>query len=54
MKDEEPAELIAKGMKLMKRWFPSEEGVDRILDKIAVDQFVNGLPQELRIFMVSS
>ena len=54
MKDEEPAELIAKGMKLMKRWFPSEEGVDKILDKIAVDQFVNGLPQELRIFMVSS
>ena len=34
---------------MMKRWLLPEEGVDQMLDKIVVEQFINGLPQELKI-----
>ena len=54
MKDQEPVEWIAKRMKLLKRWLPSEEGVDKVLSKIVMKQFLNGLPQELRIWLASN
>ncbi len=52
-KDQEPTEWISKGMKLAKRWFLPEGGADQMLDKIAVEQFINGFPQELRLWVAS-
>ena len=52
-KDQEPAEWITNGMKLLNRWLLPDEGVDKVVDKIAVEQFINGLPQELRIWVAS-
>ena len=47
-KDQEPAEWITNGMKLLNtfRWFLPDEGVDKVVDKIAMEQFINGLPQD--------
>ena len=52
-KDQEPAEWITNGLKLLNRWLLPNEGVDKVVDKIAVEQFINGLPQELRIWVAS-
>ena len=30
-----------------------EEGVDQVVNKVAVEQFLNGLPQEIRIWVAS-
>ena len=34
-------------MKLMKRWLIQEQGADQVVEKIAVEQFLNVLPQEI-------
>jgi hypothetical protein len=52
-RDKEPAEWIAKGMKLLKRWLRPEDGADQMMEKIAVEQFLNGLPQGIRIWVAS-
>ena len=52
-KDQDPTEWISKGMKLMKRWLTPEQGADQMVEKIAVEQFLNGLPQEMRIWVTS-
>ena len=52
-KDQEPAEWVAKGMKLAWRWLLPEEGVDKLVNRVAVEQFLNGLPQEMRIWVTS-
>ena len=52
-REQEPAEWVAKVMKLMKRWLLPDIGVNQIMDKIAVEQLINGLPQELRIWVAS-
>ena len=52
-KDTEPNEWTAKGMKLMKRWLLPEEGIEQMMDKIAVEQFLHALPQELRKWVAS-
>ena len=52
-KDQEPTEWITKGIKLAKRWLLPEEGVDQVVNKVAVEQFLNGLPQEMRIWVAS-
>ena len=49
----EPNAWIAKGKKLMNRWLLPEGGMEQVLDKIAVEQFINALPQELRIWVAS-
>ena len=46
-KDAEPNEWTAKGMKLMKRWLLPEEVIGQMMEKIAVEQFLDALPQEL-------
>ena len=51
--DQEPTEWITKGIKLAKRWLLPEEGVDQVVNKVAVEQFLNGLPQEMRIWVAS-
>ena len=53
MKDQDPTEWISKGMKLMKKWLTPEQGADQMVEKIAVEQFLNGLPQEMRIWVTS-
>ena len=40
-------------MKLLNSWVKPDEGVDQVMNKIAVEQFVNGLPQELRVWVAS-
>ena len=52
-KDQEPTVWITNGIKLLNRWLKPDEGVDQVMDKIAVEQFVNGLPQELRVWVAS-
>ena len=52
-RDAEPNAWIAQGKKLMNRWLLPEQGMDQVLDKIAVEQFINALPQELRIWVAS-
>ena len=52
-RDAEPNAWIARGRKLMNRWLLPEEGMEQVLDKIAVEQFVTALPQELRIWVAS-
>ena len=52
-KDQEPTEWISKGMKLVKRWLTPDQGVEQIIEKVAVEQFLNGLPQEMRIWVTS-
>ena len=52
-KDQEPTVWITNGMKLLNRWLKLDEGVDQVMNKIAVEQFVNGLPQELRVWVAS-
>ena len=37
----------------MKRWLLPEEGTDQMMDKIAVEQLLNALPQELQIWVPS-
>ena len=49
----EPNAWIAKGKKLMNRWLFPEAAMEQVLDKIAVEQFINALPQELRIWVAS-
>ena len=50
----EPNEWVARGVKLMKRWLRPDEGVDKMIEKIAVEQFIDSLPQELRIWVASN
>ena len=52
-REAEPNAWIAKGRKLMNRWLLPEEGLEQVLDKIAVEQFINALPQDLRIWVAS-
>ena len=52
-RDAEPNAWIAKGKKLMNRWLRPEDGMEQVLNKIAVEQFINALPQELRIWVAS-
>lgn len=52
-KDQEPTGWITKGMKLVKRWLRPEEGEKQMINKVAVEQFLNGLPQEMRIWVMS-
>ena len=52
-RDAEPNEWIAKGMKLMKRWLLPEEGIEQMMDKLAVEHFLNALLQELRTWVAS-
>ena len=52
-RDAEPNAWIAKGKKLMHRRLRPEEGMEQVLNKIAVEQFINALPQELRIWVAS-
>ena len=52
-RDAEPNAWVAKGKKLMNRWLLPEDGMEQVLDKIAVEQFINALPQELRIWVAS-
>ena len=52
-RDAEPNEWVARGLKLMRRWLHPDEGLDQVLEKIAVEQFLNALPQELRIWVAS-
>ena len=49
-RDAEPNEWVARGLKLM---LHPDEGLDQVLEKIAVEQFLNALPQELRIWVAS-
>ena len=37
----------------MRKWLKPDEGLDQVLEKIAVEEFLNALPQELRIWVVS-
>ena len=50
--DQEPVEWITNGMKLLNRWL-LPDGVDKIVDKMAVEQYIKGIPQELRIWVAS-
>ena len=52
-KDQEPLRWVTRGMKLAKRWLLPDEGVDKMINRIAVEQFLNGLPQEMRIWVAS-
>ena len=52
-RDAEPKKWVARGLKLMRRWLHPDEGLDQVLEKIAVEQFLNALPQELRIWVAS-
>ena len=49
----DPSEWVAKGNKLMRRWLKPADGIDKILEQIAVEQFLNGLPQEVRVWVAS-
>ena len=44
---------ITNGLKLLNRWLTPDDGVDAIKDKIAVEQFINALPQGLRVWVAS-
>ena len=37
----------------MRRWLQPDERLDQVLEKIAVEQFLNALPQKLRIWVAS-
>ena len=37
----------------MRRWLKPVDGIDKILEQIAVEQFLNGLPQEVRVWVAS-
>ena len=52
-RDAESNAWIAKGTKLMNLWLRPEERMEQVLNKIAVEQFINSLPQVLRIWVVS-
>ena len=52
-KNAKPNDWTAKGLKLMKRWLLPEERTEQMMDKIAVGQFLDALPQELRIWVAS-
>ena len=49
----DPSEWVAKGNKLMRRWLKPADGIEKILEQIAVEQFLNGLPQEVRVWVAS-
>ena len=53
-KGQEPMDWVTKGIKLAKRWLiPGDGGVDGMVNKIAIEHFLNGLPQEMRIWVAS-
>lgn len=49
----EPMEWVMKGVKLMRRWLRPDDGVDVILNKVAVEQLINGLPNEVKVWVAS-
>ena len=51
--DQEPMTWITNGLKLLNRWLTADDGIDAIKDKIAVEQFINALPQGLRVWVAS-
>ena len=52
-KDSEPNERIAQGLKLLSRWLKPDEGVEKVIHRIAVEHFQDALPQELCIWVTS-
>ncbi|XP_019854474.1 PREDICTED: uncharacterized protein LOC109583528 [Amphimedon queenslandica] len=52
-RDQDPTDWIARGVKLVKRWLVPENGMEQVVNKIAVEQLLNGLPQEMRIWVTS-
>ena len=44
-------EWVMKGVKLMRRWLRPDDGVDVILNKVAVQQLINGLPNEVKVWV---
>ena len=44
---------IANGVKLVGRWLVPEDGVEKMINEVAVEQFLNGLLQERRIWVGS-
>ena len=46
-KNRKPYEWSAKATKLMKPWLIPEEGMEQVMDKNAVEQCLDALPQEL-------
>ena len=52
-RDSEPTEWVSKGVKLMRMWLQPDKGVDTILNRVAVEQLVNGLPHKLKMWVAS-
>ncbi len=50
---QEPVDWVTKGIKLAKRWLIPEDGVDGMVNKVAIEYFLNGLLQEMRIWVAS-
>uniref|UniRef100_A0A1X7U952 Reverse transcriptase n=1 Tax=Amphimedon queenslandica TaxID=400682 RepID=A0A1X7U952_AMPQE len=52
-RDQDPTDWIARGVKLVKRWLVPENGMEQVVNKIAVEQLLNGLPHKMRIWVTS-
>ena len=52
-RDSKPTEWVSKGVKLMRRWLQPDKGVDGILNRVAVEQLVNELRHELKMWIAS-